>query len=211
MRYIATDPSAGFRAILEQEAARAGLYTGLSVEEGTGESIPVMVNNSADAVLVAQAFHWCANVASLREIHRVLKRGSPLVLVWNVLDMDIPWIHDLEARVIDPYYAQPPGVPDIPRYLTMQWRGAFASPFSRSLFGPLHTWHGGYQRSKVTRQQIVDRVLSISVIQRLDAAGQQRAAEEVHNLLDTHQDTRHLRDGEYELVYKTEVTYAESL
>lgn len=210
IRYIASDPSEGFRLILEQETTSpAGVS--LSVVEGTGEHIPIKEDHSADAVLVAQAFHWFANEAALREAHRVLKRGSPIVLVWNVLDMNIPWINDLETKVVGPYYAQPLGKPDIPRYLTMQWRAAFDSPQSRSWFGPLQTWHGGHQRLKVTRQQIVDRVQSISVIQQLDAAGQQRAADDVLELLATHPNTRLVRDGEYELVYKTEVTFAESL
>lgn len=40
--------------------------------EGTSTHIPV-ADASYDAVVVAQAFHWFANIESLKEIHRVLK------------------------------------------------------------------------------------------------------------------------------------------
>jgi ubiquinone/menaquinone biosynthesis C-methylase UbiE len=46
-----------------------------------GESIESEAN-SADGVLVAQAFHWMATQTTLKEIHRVLKRNKPLILIW---------------------------------------------------------------------------------------------------------------------------------
>lgn len=40
--------------------------------EGTSTHIPVD-DQTYDVVVVAQAFHWFANIESLKEIHRVLK------------------------------------------------------------------------------------------------------------------------------------------
>ncbi|HEY2072314.1 MAG TPA: methyltransferase domain-containing protein [Gaiellaceae bacterium] len=55
------------------------------VLEGTAESIP-LADASVDAVTVAQAFHWFRPDEALREIHRVLRPGGGLALVWNVRD-----------------------------------------------------------------------------------------------------------------------------
>jgi SAM-dependent methyltransferase len=56
---------------------------GVQVLDGLSTSIPVE-SGSQDAVVVAQAFHWFANVPSLREIHRVLKPGGAVALIWNM-------------------------------------------------------------------------------------------------------------------------------
>lgn len=53
------------------------------VFNGTSWSIPVQ-DQSQDMVVVAQAFHWFDDVASLKEIHRVLKSNGYLVLIWNM-------------------------------------------------------------------------------------------------------------------------------
>ena len=209
-KYVATDPSAGFRAVLEKDVARGlgGRAIELSVAEGTGACLPIKEDHSVAAVYIAQAWHWMASDAALQEAHRVLKPQRPLVLVWNALDMDLPWIRDLERIIIDKYYVTPPGAQPIPRYITMDWKKAFDTPLSKTLFRELKSWHGGYQRSQVTKKTIIDRVHSISVISNLDAAGRATVAHEVSTLLATHPDTRHLQDGAYPLVYKTEVSYA---
>jgi SAM-dependent methyltransferase len=64
-------------------------------------------SQSIDAVLSAQAFHWFANLDSLKEIHRVLKPQGHLGLVWNQRDTQVDWVNALaecEYIVIyDPY------------------------------------------------------------------------------------------------------------
>jgi ubiquinone/menaquinone biosynthesis C-methylase UbiE len=52
---------------------------------GTAEAIP-LEDASVDAVTVAQAFHWFRADEALREIHRVLRPGGGLALVYNVRD-----------------------------------------------------------------------------------------------------------------------------
>jgi ubiquinone/menaquinone biosynthesis C-methylase UbiE len=49
---------------------------------GTAEDIP-LEDESMDAVTVGQAFHWFEGDAALAEIHRVLRHGGALALIWN--------------------------------------------------------------------------------------------------------------------------------
>ena len=61
---------------------------------GDAESIP-MADETCDAIVCAQSFHWFANRAALAEIRRVLKPGGTLGLIWNIRDQSIA---DLATR-----------------------------------------------------------------------------------------------------------------
>lgn len=51
--------------------------------KGTAWSIPVQ-DASQDMVMLAQCFHWFDDIKSLKEIHRVLKPGGLIILIWNM-------------------------------------------------------------------------------------------------------------------------------
>lgn len=212
--YKAVEPSLGFRVEMQKVMADSKVMlenVDLEIVEGTGEKIPEPTNHSIDTVFIAQAFHWMAKEATLAEVHRILYPGKPLVLVWNSLDVSIPWIHALEKDVIDKYYGDTNSSSDIPRYLTGRWRQVFETDFAKSHFSLPITWYGGYQRSKVTRQHIISRILSVSVVAMLDGEAKKKISEEIEMLLRTHPDTRHVVDGQYDLVYKSDVTYTRSI
>lgn len=48
---------------------------------------------SCDAVTVAQAWHWCDPLASALEFDRILKPAGMIGLIWNQLDVSVPWVH----------------------------------------------------------------------------------------------------------------------
>ena len=65
---------------------------------GTAEDIP-LPDNSVDAVLVAQAWHWFDPERAVKEVARVLRPGGRLGLVWNTRDERLGWVKDL-GRII---------------------------------------------------------------------------------------------------------------
>ncbi|OCK78826.1 S-adenosyl-L-methionine-dependent methyltransferase [Lepidopterella palustris CBS 459.81] len=77
---LAVEPHERMRIELERKHLNR-----VSVKEGLSTTIPAQ-NDSVDAVIAAQAFHWFANQQSLTEIHRVLKPGGSFCMIWNVED-----------------------------------------------------------------------------------------------------------------------------
>jgi SAM-dependent methyltransferase len=61
---------------------------------GTAEEIP-LEDNSVDAVLVAQAWHWFDPARAIPEVARVLRPGGRLGLVWNTRDERLGWVREL--------------------------------------------------------------------------------------------------------------------
>ena len=73
---VAVEPVAEMRALIAPPARAVE-----GVAEATG-----LPDASADAVTVAQAFHWFDGPRALAEIHRVLRPGGVLALIWNRRD-----------------------------------------------------------------------------------------------------------------------------
>ncbi len=107
---IAVEPVHAMCAILARVAPE------VAVVEGTAEVIP-LCSACADAVTVAQAFHWFDGPSALHEIHRVLRSAGVLALVWNRRNLDDP-LHQEISRIIDPYRG------DTPSHHRDQWQAA---------------------------------------------------------------------------------------
>jgi SAM-dependent methyltransferase len=56
-------------------------------------------DNSIDAVLVAQAWHWFDADRAAAEIARVLRPGGRLGLLWNVRDERLGWVKEF-GRIV---------------------------------------------------------------------------------------------------------------
>lgn len=89
---LAVEPVAGMRAELHR------LLPDIEVLDGTAEQLP-LPDDAVDVVTVAQSFHWFDAPAALAEIHRVLRDGGGLAMIWNVRDGRVPWVAELSEII----------------------------------------------------------------------------------------------------------------
>jgi SAM-dependent methyltransferase len=89
---VGIEPNADMRA--RAEAAGGGPEYRDGRAEATG-----LPDGCADLVLAAQAFHWFAADAALREFHRILKPGGWVALVWNERDEADPFTAEYGAII----------------------------------------------------------------------------------------------------------------
>jgi SAM-dependent methyltransferase len=142
---------------------------------GVAEAIPLPAG-SVDVLVCAQAFHWFATSSALAEMHRVLKPGGRLGLVWNVRDESVDWVAEI-TRIITPYEGS------APRYYKGDWRLPFAG---QELFTPLELARFTHEHVGSAQQVILDRFLSVSFIAALPAAEKADVAARLQSLVDTH-------------------------
>jgi SAM-dependent methyltransferase len=138
---------------------------------GTAEAIPVR-DGSLDAVTVGQAFHWFDGSRAVAELHRVLRPGGRLGLIWNVRDESQPSVAAITA-ILDRHAG------DAPRYRDGRWRAAFAAadgftPLSERAFRHLH---------HLDRAAVLDRFASISFIAALPDAERARVLAEIDQVI----------------------------
>ena len=86
---VPIEPDPAMRAQLE--AATPGT-TALA---GAAERIP-LPDESVDAVICGQAYHWFDQELALPEIARVLKPGGAFAAMWNERDTQAPWAAKLD-------------------------------------------------------------------------------------------------------------------
>lgn len=84
----ALEPTEGMRSVLAETLPSVRRVDGCDTDMG-------LRSGSADAVTVAQAFHWFDAPEALREIHRVLVPGGRLGLIWNERDESVDWVREL--------------------------------------------------------------------------------------------------------------------
>lgn len=141
-RVVAIEPIPEMRAKIE----------GAEVLDGTAEAIP-LPDGSVDVVTCAQAFHWFDLDLALPEIHRVLKPGGPLVLFWNMRDLDDPIQHGVE-ELLAPHR----------HYVIGQQEGTWRAPLAASpLFGDAEVGVFRYEQ-QFTTDDLCDRVTSTSFV-----------------------------------------------
>jgi len=180
---IAVEPQKDMRGVLQEKKLK-----GVSVKEGLSTSIP-LDSGSVDAVVVAQAFHWFADMKSLKEIHRVLQPHGTLGLVWNIEDYNAPrsqkpstaWAQTMQDYI----WAQDD---DQPRFRHSKWRQVFDDQIKSSplalivaadpLFALPLAEHVEHWEVWLPKERIWDRLTTLSQISILE--GDER--EKVHKL-----------------------------
>jgi SAM-dependent methyltransferase len=140
---VAVEPVAEMRAALPADA---------TVHDGVAEAIP-LGDATADALTVGQAFHWFDGDRALGEIHRVLRPGGGLALVWNRRHLGDP-LQAAIQELLAPYRC------DVPAHGTDQWRGAFERT---SHFAPAQDREFAFVQ-RLDADGLADRVGSTSFI-----------------------------------------------
>lgn len=182
---VAVEPVEGMRTALARTLPEV---TALA---GTAEDVPLPAA-SVDAVVAGSAFHWFRGDEALAEIHRVLRPGGRVGLLWNVRDESMPWMAEL-SEIMEPHRGSAPG------YSSGAWREAFGrtvlfSPLRRAEFQHVH---------RLGPEAVVARVASVSFVAALGESDRAAVLARVRALLARDPATREREV--VELPYRTDV------
>ncbi|EON65043.1 hypothetical protein W97_04278 [Coniosporium apollinis CBS 100218] len=176
---LAVEPHEQMRKELERKA-----LDNVTVKDGLSTSIPV-ADETVDAVIAAQAFHWIANGDSLKEIHRVLVVDGALGMIWNVEDYN-------QTKSAAPSTAWEGKLKDLiwslddnqPRFRHEKWRAVFdeqlrSTPLTITAFAnPLFSLPLGEHEEKWTvwlsKEAVWDRFNTLSQIAVLEGEERER-------------------------------------
>jgi len=157
---------------------------GVTALLGSAEQIP-LPDGAADAVLVAQAWHWVDVARAAPEVARVLSPGGRLGLIWNLRDERADWVRRLGEII---------GSEDRDRQTSV------GAPF-----GPVETQHFEWTHT-IGPEELVDLVASRSAIILLPALERAAVLREVRQLMATHPAL--VGRTEFQLPYVTECARA---
>ena len=171
-RVIAIEPLGEMRAVIERA------LPAVDAVRGSAEEMP-LAPASADAVFVAQAFHWFDGPRALAEIARVLREGGGLALLWNSTpweNREGPWFSALD----DLLEQSRADLSTLRRHGSGEWRRAFDGDHA---FGPLQ--YAEFENpQRATRADFLAALASRSYVASMDAADRRQFLAEVERLLE---------------------------
>ena len=174
---VAVEPGDAMRSLLERVVPEAEALA------GSAEAIP-LADASVDAITVGQAYHWFRPEEALAEMHRVLRPGGAVALLWNQWDEDDPLQREIDGLL------EPLRPPAAARREESDGRRALEeSP----LFGPIDERLFRHRRA-LNADQLVEWVSSTSAVVTAPPAERARIEARVRSLAG---------DGEVDLTLKT--------
>jgi SAM-dependent methyltransferase len=189
-RLVALEPIAAMRERFVEVLPDVPLAAGLA------EALPFK-DGSFGGVICAQAFHWFDGDRALPEIHRVLRPGGRLALLWNVKDEEVGWVKEL-GDILRPFQDA------VPQESSGEWRGAFERT---GLFGSLTEVRFSHAQ-RLDAEGLVERYASASYISFLPEDQRRDVLGRIRELADSHPDTA---GRGFDLPYVTELHWAERL
>jgi SAM-dependent methyltransferase len=197
---VAVEPVGAMRNRLRTRLPDTALVAGVA------EAMPLAAA-SLDAVTVAQAFHWFHPDQAMAELARVIRPGGRLGLIWNARDRGVDWV-DRVWTIMDrverhaPWRDHGQGGP----------RGA--SRWSERVLAERPGWSPWteatfYHVQRLTHDQVIDRIRSVSHIAALPPARQQAVLGEIAAILTEHPDTRDV--ATVSIGYRVDVRFTERL
>lgn len=149
LHVVAVEPLEQMRSRLAEQLPEVEARAGTAQSTG----LPACF---ADAVTIAQAFHWFAGEEALEEIERILRPEGTMFLLWNRRDLTDP-VQTAVSRLTAPYLG------DAPSYTTGRWRQVMTDT---RRFVPCGEEHCAMVQ-RLDRAGLVDRVVSTSYIANL--------------------------------------------
>jgi SAM-dependent methyltransferase len=184
-RVLGVEPLGDMLAVFRRELPDVPAVAGI------GEALPLRTE-SVDVLVCASVFHWLNHELALPEIHRVLRPGGHLGIIWNRRDKLTGWSADFWS-ITEAHRGDTPG------YRSSAWSDALDSS---PLFGPREEhWFDHVQHTDV--EGLIARVASISFIETLPDETRAAVLRDSRDFLATHPDTRDRT--EFELPYRTAV------
>lgn len=183
-RVIAVEPTRQMREWLDRAAPGAEPVDAAADRTG-------LEDGSADAITVAQAFHWFATEPTLAEFHRVLRPTGSLVIVWNSRDRSQP----LQMRLQEIVSRHRRGLPS---HRSGEWEALLERT---PLFEPAaeRTFPND---QRLDADGLVDRLASTSVIACLDDGERAAVEQEIRRLARDEPPVMTLRYTTEVLVYR---------
>ena len=169
---LALEPVDEMRAELESR------HPEIDVCKGVAAHLP-FDEQSVDAIVCAQAFHWFAASEVLDEFARVLKPDGTLGLVWNVRDETVEWVRRLGCLLHEHEVGLPRYTPELVRAL-----------FPHSKFGPLQQVSSRHTQTGPAELVVVERIRSTSFIASMASIEQEQFLERVREILRTEHELR---------------------
>lgn len=167
---IAMEPVAGMRKSLAAGVRGRAGGPAVSVVAAVAQALPVG-DGAVDAITVAQGFHWFATGDVLAEMHRALRPGGGLGLIWNHRDTGDP----LQAALTE---LMEPVREGTPSYDTGEWRAVLEPG---ELFGGREEFHVPWEQA-VDVEGVAERVASVSFIAALAERDRERLLDEVRGV-----------------------------
>jgi SAM-dependent methyltransferase len=164
-RVIAVEPAGPMLARLVRQVPAA------TPIQAVAEKIP-LADSCAEAVVVAQAFHWFDTDVALAEIARVLKPGGTLGLVWNYRDESVPWVRQLSSLLASAERLEARHAEELIEKL--EWSRMFAPPE----YAGFRLWQ------KLDRDGLLHLVASRSYVATLPPGERQEVLHQVGELYD---------------------------
>jgi SAM-dependent methyltransferase len=184
------EPNAPMRQAAEQQLAG---YPNFHSVNGTAEST-TLPDQSVDAVLAAQAFHWFDPAVFRAEAQRILKPGGWAVLMWNTRRLEgTPFLIAYEQFLID----------HGTDYQCVRHDHGAPAKLARFFGGPYRTC-ALPNRQRLSRAGLRGRLLSASYLPGPSDAGYQALLDAIDRLFQQHQ-----QNGEVVIEYDAEIHFSQ--